>query len=358
MATMKSLTINPDASSTLTEIPIPTPGPHEVLVKVVVAGSNPKDWKLPQWYNKPANTGDDMAGIVEAVGSEVYEFKKGDRVMAYRYWLNPYGTYAEYAIAYDFMTVKIPEKVSFEEAATIPLAALTAVVGLYETLRLPQPWIPATKPIPLVVYGAATAVGAFAIKLAKLSNIHPIIGVVGRGKDFAETLIDRSKGDELVDYRDGNEAVVKGIHAALKKNGFEKVDHVFDTVSEHGSAVDAAAVLSETGKIAGVLSLSMDEKTKVLPKDLNWELTLVSWTYETEWKEGSEERKQGAIVAGREMGFLYMRWMVRGLDEGWFKGHPYEIVEGGLNGVSGALKKLKDGKSSAVKFVYRVEDTK
>ncbi|KAF3905318.1 Zeta-crystallin [Dactylellina cionopaga] len=359
-ATMKTLTVYPDLSTKISEIPIPEPGPHEVLIKVVVAGSNPKDWKLPEIFTKqPSNTGDDLGGIVEAVGSEVYNVKKGDRVMAYRYYLNPHGAYAEYAIAFDFLTVRIPDKVGFEEVATIPLAALTAVVGLYQVLRLPHPWTPATTRTPLVVYGAATAVGAFTIKLARLSNIHPIIGVVGRGKDYAETLIDRSKGDDLVDYRNGNEGVVKGIKEALKKNGFESADYVYDAVTEHGSILDAAAVISPKGKITTVLPISMDPKAAGFDQSsVNLVQTSVGWVYEKEWPKGSEEEKQGVQAAGRDLAHVFIRWIVKGLDEGWFKGHPYEIVLGGLNGVEEGLKNLKEGKASAVKYVYRVEDTK
>ncbi|KAK6526498.1 hypothetical protein TWF694_005081 [Orbilia ellipsospora] len=357
-ATMKSLTIHPNGSTTLSEIPIPKPGPHEVLIKVAVAGSNPKDWKLPEWMNQSGNFGDDLGGVVEEVGEGVYEVQKGDRVMAYRWYLNPAGAYAEYAIAFDFMTVKIPEKVSFEEVATIPLAYLTSVVALYKTLRLPVPWVPATKPTPLVIYGAATAVGAFAIKLAKLSNIHPIIGVVGRGKEFAESLIDRSKGDELVDYRNGNEAVVSGILEALKKNGLEKADYVFDTVSEHGSVVDSLAVLSDKGRVTGVLPLNMEPKAKDLPKDIPWRMTSVAFAFATEWEDDSEEKKLGiASTSGREMSYVFLRWAIRGMNEGWFTAHPYEVVKGGLRGVEGGLKRLKEGKSSAVKFVARIAET-
>ncbi|KAF3906792.1 Zeta-crystallin [Arthrobotrys entomopaga] len=359
-ATMKSLAISPDGTGTISEIPIPKPGPHEVLIKVAVAGSNPKDWKMPLWSNKSSNTGDDLAGVVEEVGEGVYEVQKGDRVMAYRWYLNPAGSYAEYALAFDFMTVKIPEKVSFEEVATIPLAYMTAVIGLYNKLRLPFPWAPPTKPTPLVVYGAATAVGAFTIKLARLSNIHPIIGVVGRGKDFAEKLIDRSKGDELVDYRNGNEALVNGILAALKKNGFEKADYVFDTVSEHGSVVNSLAVLSEKGLITGVLPLNLDPKAKDLdPKSIPWKMTSVGYAFETEWDDGTEEKKLGLppSTAGRELSYVFMRWAVRGLNEGWFTGHPYEVVKGGLRGVEDGLRRLKEGKTSAVKFVARIAET-
>ncbi|KAF3902212.1 Zeta-crystallin [Orbilia brochopaga] len=356
---MKQVIVSKDLSTKIVEVPIPKPGPHEVLIKVVVVGSNPKDWKYPVfWSDQPVPSGDDVGGIVEAVGEGVYELQKGDRVMTYRYYKTPTGGHAEYVIGYDFITAKIPDSVSFEDVATIPLAAMTAVVGLYKTLHLPLPWQPATKPTPLVVYGAATAVGAFAIKLARLSNIHPIVGVVGRAKEYAETLIDRSKGDDLVDYRNGNDVVVKGIKEALAKNGFESADHVFDAVSEHGSVLDAAAVLGKTGRVTGVLPLNQDPKAANLSKDVDWVLTMVSDVFENQWTAGSEEKKQGVITAPKELGYLFSRWFVRGLAEGWFKAHPYEIVPGGLNGVEGAIKDLKAGKASAVKYVFRVADTK
>ncbi|KAF3912502.1 Zeta-crystallin [Dactylellina cionopaga] len=357
---MKSLLINPDLTTTFTEVEIPKPGPREVLIKVAVAGANPKDWKMPVIFaKKSANTCDDVAGFVEAVGSEVFDLKKGDRVMAYHYFQNPYAGYAEYAITPSYMTVKIPDQTSFEEAVTIPLAALTATVALYDSLRLPPPWTPAASAAktPLVIYGAATACGAFAIKLAQLSNIHPIIGVVGRGKEFAESLIDRSRGDDLVDYRNGNDALVRDIKAALKKNGFESVDHVFDAVSEHGSVVDSAAVLGEQGTITGVLPLELDPKAAGFNKDaVKWILTSVSLVWGEKWppSAGTETVR---TLAGKDFGYIFIRWFVKGLDEGWFRGHPHEVIKGGLNGVEQALRDLKDGKASAVKYVFRIEDT-
>lgn len=70
------MTINDDA-------PIPTPNDDQLVIKVVVSGSNPKDWKIPEWFKKNSNTGDDIAGIVHEVGKNVSEFKKGDRVFAF-----------------------------------------------------------------------------------------------------------------------------------------------------------------------------------------------------------------------------------------------------------------------------------
>lgn len=57
-------------------------------------------------------------------------------------------------------------------------------------LTLPYPWSPRDKPLPFLIYGAASAVGAYALKLAVVSNILPVITVAGRGPDFVETLID------------------------------------------------------------------------------------------------------------------------------------------------------------------------
>jgi NADPH2:quinone reductase len=57
--------------------PIPKPGPDEVVIKVVYAGSNPKDWKIPEFMGMTGNQGDDIAGTVHEVGSDVTEFKPG-----------------------------------------------------------------------------------------------------------------------------------------------------------------------------------------------------------------------------------------------------------------------------------------
>jgi NADPH:quinone reductase-like Zn-dependent oxidoreductase len=56
---------------------VPKPKADEVVIKVVYAGSNPKDWKLPDWVGTVANQGDDVAGTIHEVGSDVTEFKKG-----------------------------------------------------------------------------------------------------------------------------------------------------------------------------------------------------------------------------------------------------------------------------------------
>jgi NADPH2:quinone reductase len=223
---------------------------------------------------------------------------------------------------------------------------MTAAIGMYLRLRLPLPWLAAKEPIPLIVYGAAGAVGAFAIQLANISNIHPLICVAGKGAPFVEKLIDRSKGDTIVDYRDGDEAVVQGIRKAL--NG-KAVAHAFDAVSEKGSYQNICQVLDQQkGNITLVLP---GRKYEEIPKSIEQSLTAVGSTHE-DLKPDSE-----VPTNTREFAFTFFRLFGRGLRDGWFKGHPYEVVPGGLEGVQTALTNLKDGKASAVKYVFRIDET-
>lgn len=81
---MKEAIVQPGPTVTIQDSPIPTlTNDDQLIIKVVVSGSNPKDWKLPEWLDKTGNSGDDIAGIVHEVGKNVYEFKPGDRVMAF-----------------------------------------------------------------------------------------------------------------------------------------------------------------------------------------------------------------------------------------------------------------------------------
>ncbi|EEP78603.1 conserved hypothetical protein [Uncinocarpus reesii 1704] len=235
------------------ESPIPTPNEHQVVIRVKAAGLNPKDWKY--LTETPTDQGDDVAGYVHAVGSKVTEFKPGDRVAAFHQMGAAHGGYAEYSLAWAYTTFHLPEQTSFEvrsvEAATIPLAAMTAALGLYQDLGLPLPWNPARTSIPLIVYGGGSAVGSFVIKLARLSNIHPIIAVAGKGTPQIEPLLDKSKGDTTIDYRDGDEAVVAAFNKAL--NG-KKIEYAFDAISEHNSYINIGHVLDpQKGKIAVIL---------------------------------------------------------------------------------------------------------
>ncbi|KAI9932415.1 hypothetical protein ASPWEDRAFT_144336 [Aspergillus wentii DTO 134E9] len=337
----------------IVESTIPQPNEDQVLIKVVVSGSNPKDWKVPDLAasgdstldmmieaKKGVNQGDDVAGVVEKVGSRVVEFKPGDRVAAFHEMCTPGGSYAEYALAWSHTTFHLPKHTSFEEAATIPLAALTAAVSLYAHLQFPPPWNPAVKPTPFIVYGASTAVGSYAIKLARNSNIHPIIAIAGKGSQFVRGLLDQSKGDTVIDYREGAGATIKAIRDSLVLAGHSTVHHALDTVI----ITQSAEVLKQSVTPGGQVDF-------VLPNDLDVSPAVKSIT-----SVGSVHRQPG-FGNDEELGFVFSRYLTRALQNGSFSGHPFEVRPRGLEGVERALKDLKAGKASAIKYVFRIADT-
>ena len=275
--------------------------------------------------------------MVHSVGKNVFEFKPGDRVAAFHRMNTPGGAFAEYAVAPAVTTFHIPKTTSFEEAATIPLAAMTAALALFIRLDLPQPWSQGRqdgkegKPVgPLLIYGAASAVGAYAIQLAKRANIGPIIAVAGRGIPFVQTML--GPEDSIVDYRKGNDSVVSEIKAALKG---QKLKYTLDAVSDKGSFQNASKVM-DGGHITLVLP-GNDHST--IPSTIGHSITRVGLVYAEQ----------------SDFGMAWYRLFSKGLLQGWLKGHPYE-VRGGLEAVSGALKDLKAGKNSGTKYIFKVAD--
>lgn len=249
---MKNLLIFYDSEKAfkteLEDVPKPTLAANEVLIKVTVAASNPKDFKhpLPGYFNNKLNQGDDCAGIVDAIGSAVHLFKPGDRVAGFHEMDTQNGTYAEYAVCPEHTVFHLPNGLGDEEAATIPLTAFTASVGMYRNLRLPMPFersdekAAGEKKIPLIVNAASSAVGSFAIKLAKLNPaISPIIGVAGSSSDYVKAI----GADKVVKYN--STTISKDLKAALRG---EKCYHVFDASNSLASIGYLTSVLSNDTK--------------------------------------------------------------------------------------------------------------
>lgn len=109
---MKEAIVHKGPQVEIIHSPIPLPGANEVAIKVVVSGSNPKDWKRAE-MGSTLNTGDDIAGVIHTVGSDVVEFKPGDRVAAFHQMMAPHGSFAEYAISDASTTFHLPKKTSF-----------------------------------------------------------------------------------------------------------------------------------------------------------------------------------------------------------------------------------------------------
>lgn len=328
--------------------------PHEVLIKVSVAGSNPKDWKhpLPYYFNNRLNQGDDCCGTIAAVGSAVRAFKVGERVAGFHEMDTENGTYAEYAVCPQHTVFRVPESMSDEEAATLPLAMFTASVGLYRNLGLPAPWdrsdakAPSTGKVPLVVNAGSTAVGAFAIRLAKLNpRVGPIVATAGSSQEFV-----RSLGvDAVVDYRSSTAA--EDIKKAVEG---QPIRHVFDAYNSISSIKYLTSVLEKDGKYTCVTAVG-PSKLYGEGGEMEKMLEVAGVWYEPIWIGEIHEYKK---AGGQLFGAVMSRVIEDELAAGRLSGHPHEIVQEGLHGVLGALQELRDRKRGGnAKFVTRISDT-
>lgn len=324
-------------------LPIPKPGPGQVLIEVIASGTNPKDWKFPAWMKQfsGTNTGDDIAGYICEIGDGVLGFKVGDRVAAYHDYDTPHGSYAEFAIGEAYATFNIPDTISFEQAATIPLAAMTASLALFSRLGLPEPWFKektwSQRPDGgVLVYGAVSAVGTFAIKLLQKADIHPIICVAGRGRDFVLSHLDEKRGDVAIDYRDGERSVIDAIQNAVPEG--KSLRFALDAVSEKASFAVLCKTLDPAGSAMSVVSPVGPENC---PEKIRVEFTDVGRAHKDD----------------KEFAYVWSKFLTRGLQEGWLTPHPYEVIPGGLQkGLQIALTNLKEGKASAVKYVVKVKE--
>ncbi|KAJ9603902.1 hypothetical protein H2200_011424 [Cladophialophora chaetospira] len=352
--TMQEVIITPGPRATLQTVPTPHLLPNQILTRVIYTGTNPKDWKRAEnaALNQRINQGDDFSGIIALVGSEVKNFRAGDRVACLHQPATSGGSFAQYAVSYDFATVHIPETVGFAEAATLPLVYNTAAVALYGVLGLPTPFAPVVsgKKVGLVVYGASTSVGVLALQLARLSNSHPIIAIAGASTSFIKPLLDESKGDVLLDYRAGSDAVISAAKSALSSSGVDHIDFALDCVSEGTTTELVAQILGSNGTVARLLPVP---ENLTLPNGVKAAMTVSTSVF-----AGAATGRE-TFTAETELANAFFRLLERGLAGGWIKPLPYEVVapekDGGWwTAVEKALQMLKAGEARGEKFVVRI----
>jgi NADPH:quinone reductase-like Zn-dependent oxidoreductase len=200
------------------EIEKPIAGVNEVLIKVRAASANPLDWRLMRGaplfirmlvgLGKPKikRPGRDVAGQVEAVGQNVTQFKPGDNVFG-----TCRGAFAEYACTSESALVRKPDNVTFEQAASVPVAAFTALQGLRDKGHIR----PGQK---VLINGAAGGVGTFAVQIAKWFGAE-VTGVCStRNVDMVRSL----GADRVIDYTQED----------FTKMG-QRYDLLFDCVGNH-----------------------------------------------------------------------------------------------------------------------------
>lgn len=196
------------------DVPPPSPGPTQVRIAVRAAGVNPIDWKIVAGYLRdliplelPAGVGSDVAGVVDAVGSEVTDWAVGDEVLG----RSTTGSFADRALAESGDIVRKPAGVAWEVAGSLAGAGGTA----YAVLKK----LDVTAGETLLIHAAAGGVGTFAVQIAKAQGVN----VIGTASDSNHEYL-RSLGATPVTYGDGllervRAVAPEGVDAVLDASG-------------------------------------------------------------------------------------------------------------------------------------------
>jgi NADPH:quinone reductase-like Zn-dependent oxidoreductase len=245
---MKAIVINQYGGKEVlkeTEIEKPNIGDDQVLVEVHATSINPIDWKLREGYLKemlpfefPIILGWDVAGIIAETGKDVSNFKKGDRVFARPATTNR-GTYAEYTTVDSHLLAKMPDEMSYADAAAIPLAGLTAWQCLVDFGEVKQ----GEK---VLIHAGAGGVGIYAIQIAKSLGAEVVTTASEKNSEFLKSL----GADRVINYKEEEFSEV-----------LENVDFVLDSIGGEVQS-NSYKVLKESGKLVSIVSPPDEEEAK------------------------------------------------------------------------------------------------
>lgn len=342
--------------------PLPLVDAGTVLIRPAAVGLNPTDYKMPSSFPTPgATAGCDFAGTVVAVGQGVTDWLAGDRVLGAVHGSNPLGkttgAFAEYVRADAEMVTRMPDNMSWEQAAALGAVghgtvalALWMCLGLEGTSAAPlapgsDSGIEADEEEEsnyVLVYGGSTATGTMAIQLLQLSGYKPV--AVCSPRNFA---LARSFGAVAVfDY------MSPMCGADIRAYTENSLWHVLDCISDEQSAQVCYAAMGRAGGRYVCLELQPPEALSsrkavtsefLMGYDMFGKQIALPGDY---GREANEERHQ----AGR-------KWCVelgRLLAEGKIKSHPIKVLEGGWQSIIDGLELLRKGEVSGTKLVVRL----
>ena len=224
----------------LMSLPRPKAGKKEVLIRAVAVGVNPIDWAIREGrlreilpHTFPLVPGWDVAGVIEEMGEDATRFRKGDRVWAYAWKPRvQWGCYAEYVAVIESSVALMPTKLLYEEAAGVPLAALTAWQCLFDHAGIG----PGAS---VLIHAAAGGVGHFAVQLAR----HAGADVIGTAGTSNQPFVLELGAVATVDYtkEDFREVVRRhrpeGVDLAICSTDAETMKRSYDVIKPGGRMV-------------------------------------------------------------------------------------------------------------------------
>lgn len=269
----------------LREVEKPTPLENEALIKIHAASLNSRDFRIMRanpfimrfmpgglFHPKIKILGADFAGVVESVGKGTSQFQPGDEVFGYMPSATRRGTLAEYVCASERFVALKPANLSFEQAATVPLAAVTALQGLRDKGNLQ----PGQK---VLIHGASGGVGTFAVQIAKALGAEVTAVCSTRNLEMMHSL----GANHVIDYK-MEDFIQNGwqYDLILAVNGYRPLSDYLSIFKPEGSYVVAGGSLrqliqagtrgKQAGRVGGwkihVLSLEQSQKDLVFLRDL------------------------------------------------------------------------------------------
>jgi len=237
----------------LQEVAKPAPKDDEVLIRIHAASINSRDWRLmranpffirlvPGGFLQPKNKilGADVAGRVEAIGSNVKQFKPGDEVFWYLPSATGRGTFAEYVCANEKAITLKPANLTFEQAAAVPEAAMTALQGLRDKGNLH----PGQK---VLINGASGGVGTFAVQIAKAFGAEVTAVCSTRNLEMVRSL----GADHVIDYK-VEDFTQNGqqYDLILAANGYHPISDYLHALKPEGTYVVIGGSMSQIAQAA------------------------------------------------------------------------------------------------------------
>ena len=218
------------------EVEKPTITDNQVLVEIHATSINPIDWKLREGYLKemlpwefPIILGWDAAGTIAEVGKDVKHFKVGDRVFA-RPATTRQGTYAEYVPVDEDLLAHMPESMTFEEGAAIPLTGLTAYQCLVDFAEV-------KKGDKVLIHAGAGGVGSMAIQIANSIGAY----VATTASDKNDELVKSLGANRVINYREEDfSELLEDFDAVLDTMGGEVLDKSFKVLKKGGKLISIA----------------------------------------------------------------------------------------------------------------------
>ncbi|KAE9388121.1 GroES-like protein [Gymnopus androsaceus JB14] len=349
---IKAIQVQADRTVKLVEIPfgqqdlVKNIPEDQVIVHVRAVGLNPTDWKHGLWaWGTPGTIlGCDCAGDVVRVGSAVKHLKVGNRVAGFNYggsYQTDNGSYAEYVRLYAAATFKIPDEMSYEEGAALPIAHLTAPFSQ-----------PSGEKEIILIWGGSTAVGHNAIQLAKISNLRVFVTASTTVHDDLKAL----GAEKCFDYKAPD--VVEQIRAAAGERG---IIYGLDTVSANGTIELCTDAMSSTRRSHLMVIVFPSKESLERRKDVKVELCVVYTLLGFDFKFANTIPFP-AIPSDKVRVLEYVKDYMPRVLEGWQSGKGSSTLKPmrlrrlgtGLDKIDQGLKIMMDGEYGREKLVCTI----